>query len=95
MKDNFLSVLNLIEISEHVVFTLYVQSIKSIVLEIFNSVKSNRVLLSGWQKLGDRGTGGPQQVRVFYDRKEPQHTLFCRVFCLGIVAIYALFERLS
>ena len=44
LKDIFLSVLNLIEISEHVVFTLYVQSIKSIVLEIFNSAKSNGVL---------------------------------------------------
>ena len=43
---------------------------------------------AGWQMLGERGSGAPRQVRVFYD---------IRYFVtkLGIAAIYALFERLS
>ena len=31
----------------------------------------------GWQMLRERGKGAPQKVRVFYERKDPQHTLFC------------------
>ena len=33
---------------------------------------------SGWQKLRERGSGAPRKVRVFYERKDLQHTLFCR-----------------
>ena len=33
---------------------------------------------TGWQMLGDRGTCGPRKVRVFSERMDPQHTLFCR-----------------
>ena len=36
------------------------------------------LLMSGWQMLRDPGTGGPRKVRVFSERKEPQHTQFCR-----------------
>ena len=28
--------------------------------------------------MGDRGTAGPRNFRVFYERKDPQHMLFCR-----------------
>ena len=41
----------------------------------------------------DRATGGSRKVRVFYQRKDPKYTLLLRNF--SIVAIYALFERLS
>ena len=51
-------------------------------------------IISGWQMLRDRRTGGPRKVRVFYERKDPQHTLFCRSE-FSFVAIYSLFERLS
>ena len=33
---------------------------------------------AGWQKLRERGSGAPRKVRVFYERKDLQHTLFCR-----------------
>ena len=33
---------------------------------------------TGWQKLRERGSGAPRKVRVFYERKDLQHTLFCR-----------------
>ena len=36
------------------------------------------VVMAGWQMLGARGTGGPRKVKVFSERKDPQHTLFCR-----------------
>ena len=42
----------------------------------------------GCQELGKRGSGDARKVRVFYERKDSQHTLFC---CqLSIVAIYML-----
>ena len=34
--------------------------------------------IAGWQKLRERGSGAPRKVRVFYERKDLQHTLFCR-----------------
>ena len=36
------------------------------------------VINSGWQMLRERANGVHRKVRVFYDRKDPQHTLFCR-----------------
>ena len=45
---------------------------------------------SGWQMLRYRSTGGSRKVRVFSERKDPQHTLF--VAKLGIVVIHALSE---
>ena len=33
---------------------------------------------AGWQKLRERGSSAPRKVRVFYERKDLQHTLFCR-----------------
>ena len=36
------------------------------------------LLKAGWQKLRERGSGAPRKVRVFYERKDLQHTLFCR-----------------
>ena len=38
----------------------------------------NIILHPGWQKLRERGSGAPRKVRVFYERKDLQHTLFCR-----------------
>ena len=35
-------------------------------------------LSAGWQMLRERRSGAPRKVRVFYERKGPQHTLFCR-----------------
>ena len=32
----------------------------------------------GWQMLRERRSGAPRKVRVFYERKDPQHTLSCR-----------------
>ena len=32
---------------------------------------------SGWQMLRERRSGAPRKVRVFYERKDPQQTLFC------------------
>ena len=32
----------------------------------------------GWQKMRNRVTSGHQKVKVFYERRDPQHTLFCR-----------------
>ena len=32
----------------------------------------------GGKMLRERGNGVPRKVRVFYKRKDPQHTLFCR-----------------
>ena len=40
----------------------------------------------GWQMLRERRSGAPRKVRVFYERKDPQHTLFCRetYYCLDL-----------
>ena len=35
-------------------------------------------LLTGWQMLCERASSAHRKVRIFYERKEPQHTLFCR-----------------
>ena len=48
----------------------------------------------GYKMLRDRSTGGRRKVRVFYERKDPQHLPYF-VAKVNIVAIYALFERLS
>ena len=34
-------------------------------------------LIPGWQMLRERGSNVLRNVRVFYKRKDPQHTLFC------------------
>ena len=39
--------------------------------------QTNATNVTGWQMLRDRGTGGARKVRVFYERKNPQHKLFC------------------
>ena len=44
-------------------------------------------------RVADVATDGHQKIRVFYQRKDPKYTLLLRNF--SIVAIYALFERLS
>ena len=51
------------------------------------------LIMTGWHMLREHASGAHRKVRVFYERKDPQHTLFCRETC--IIAIYALFERLS
>ena len=45
-------------------------------LAVFENRKCLHV--AGWQKLRERGSGAPRKVRVFYERKDLQHTLFCR-----------------
>ena len=35
------------------------------------------MMTTGWQMLRNRTTGGARKVGVFYERKDPQHTLFC------------------
>ena len=35
-------------------------------------------LLPGWQMLREHTSGAHQKVRVLYERKDPQHTLFTR-----------------
>ena len=56
----------------------------SVLSRVFIAEFSPRTLIqnfdaeAGWQMLRDRGTGGPRKVRVFSERKDPQHTLFCR-----------------
>ena len=43
-----------------------------------NSMTKRAGQAPGWHMLGERGSGAPRKVRVFYERKDPQHTLFCR-----------------
>ena len=43
----------------------------------YTSTNKDMLLKVGWQKLGDRRTAGPRNVRVFYERRNLQHTLFC------------------
>ena len=42
----------------------------------FSSAMS--VGIPGWQMLRNRTTDGARKVRVFYERKDPQHILICR-----------------
>ena len=53
----------------------------------------NFLRVTGFQMLCDHATSGHQKLRVFFERKDPHHMLFCQQ--LSIVAIYAFFERLS
>ena len=39
--------------------------------------KKSKGYVPGWQELGERGSGAPRNVRVFYERKDSRHTLFC------------------
>ena len=48
------------------------------VLIIYQLHLMHDMVSAGWQMLGYRGTGSAQKVRVFYERKGPQHMLFCR-----------------
>ena len=36
------------------------------------------LLEAGWQKLCKRASSAHRKVRVFYERKDPHYTLFCR-----------------
>ena len=59
---------------------VHLELVKAIGLSNFNSkqVVMMMILMTGWQMLRDRGIGGCRKVRVFSERKDPQHTLFCR-----------------
>ena len=53
-------------------------SIFSVSILFLSHVSFSACFQAGWQMLGERGSGAPRKVRVFYERKDPQHTLFCR-----------------
>ena len=52
----------------------------------------------GWQMLGYRGNSGARKVRVFYERKDPQHTPFCRKtiqLSMKVILLWECFQRKS